>query len=157
MPRIDPWTTLQATESGCLLWQGAKHKQGYGVCRRDGTICKAHRVAWEAEHGAIPDGMVLHHTCHQKNCVNVNHLRLHRIEEGGGVPLGQVAVCRNGHEYVRGGQGCQRCKTLYHAAWVAAHPERVREQRTRYDRKRPSRSKNIKTKDEIRWEAYLNR
>ena len=36
----------------------------------------AHRYAWERVNGPIPDGMLLDHTCWNKSCVNVDHLRL---------------------------------------------------------------------------------
>ena len=36
----------------------------------------AHRWAWEHEHGRIPEGLVIHHVCENKWCVNVDHLQL---------------------------------------------------------------------------------
>jgi HNH endonuclease len=43
---------------------------------RRGRYFYAHRVAWEAEHGPIPEGMVIHHRCETKSCINVEHMEL---------------------------------------------------------------------------------
>lgn len=37
---------------------------------------KAHRFAWAAAHGDIPDGMLVLHKCDNPPCVNVDHLFL---------------------------------------------------------------------------------
>ena len=39
-------------------------------------MVKAHRYAWEQEHGSIPERLVIDHTCWNPSCVNVDHLRL---------------------------------------------------------------------------------
>jgi hypothetical protein len=36
----------------------------------------AHRMAWEASNGPIPDGMILMHTCDNPPCCNPEHLKL---------------------------------------------------------------------------------
>lgn len=55
---------------GCELWMGRTTKSGYG---RDG-LHGAHRVAWEAEYGPVPEGFVLDHLCGVRNCVALHHL-----------------------------------------------------------------------------------
>ena len=61
----------------------------------------AHRAAWTAVHGPIPAGMTIDHTCKNRRCVNVNHLRMltnhenSRRTAGRDWPLGQ---CVNGHD-----------------------------------------------------------
>lgn len=59
---------------GCWLWTAYCDRNGYGVF---GGRAYAHRFAWEALVGTIPDGLQLDHrvTC-PKNCVNPDHLRL---------------------------------------------------------------------------------
>jgi hypothetical protein len=59
--------------SGCYVWQGA-HRRGYGCLRYQGQTFFAHRLAWEAKHGPIPNGMILRHRCNAKSCVNPDHL-----------------------------------------------------------------------------------
>ena len=53
----------------CINWQGLI-SGGYGV--DDGH--SAHRRAWEARYGPVPDGLLIHHICANTACVNVDHL-----------------------------------------------------------------------------------
>ena len=59
----------------CLVWMGSKPK-GYGRIRVNGKLQETHRFSWERTNGPIPDGMLIDHTCHNKACVNIHHLRL---------------------------------------------------------------------------------
>ena len=62
--------------SGCVTWTGALDKIGYGKISVGGrSQHMAHRYAWERANGPIPDGMVIDHLCHNRACVNVEHLR----------------------------------------------------------------------------------
>lgn len=63
-------------DNGCILWTGADCPQGYGKMNVDGRNEYAHRYAWTRVHGPIPDGMQVDHTCHNRLCCNVDHLRL---------------------------------------------------------------------------------
>ena len=69
--------------SGCVVWTGYTNRDGYGVLRVNGRVVKAHRYAWECEHGPIPDGLYVDHACHERSCVNVRHLRLATPQENG--------------------------------------------------------------------------
>ena len=67
------WAKVKKT-SGCWLWIGAK-TSGYGIFRdSDGRTRRAHRIAWEMNHGKIPSGMDLCHKCDVRNCVRDDHL-----------------------------------------------------------------------------------
>ena len=62
--------------SGCVTWTGALDKIGYGKISVGGrSQYMAHRYAWERVNGPIPEGMVIDHLCHNRACVNVEHLR----------------------------------------------------------------------------------
>jgi hypothetical protein len=37
---------------------------------------KAHAVAWAVANGPVPKGMEVDHTCHNRDCIAVEHLRL---------------------------------------------------------------------------------
>lgn len=64
----------KTVESTCTVWVGASNNKGYGVVYLDGRPQLAHRVAYEAQVGPIPDGYVLDHLCRVRNCVRVDHL-----------------------------------------------------------------------------------
>jgi hypothetical protein len=60
-------------ETPCVIWTGAKAR-GYGVRHHDGKMRLVHRLAYEAVHGPIPEGLVIDHLCKVKACYNVAHL-----------------------------------------------------------------------------------
>lgn len=60
----------------CWEWQAARGSSGYGQAwwaPLDRPI-GAHRVAYLLEHGEIPEGMVVMHSCANRLCVNPDHL-----------------------------------------------------------------------------------
>lgn len=62
-------------DTGCLLWTGALLLSGYGAindCR--GRIRTVHRVAWEIEHGPVPEGLFVCHHCDVRSCFEIGHL-----------------------------------------------------------------------------------
>lgn len=70
--------------SDCVLWHRTdvhgypvRYVRGTGYGKKDHKrVAKAHRVAYEEVHGPIPEGMHVHHLCHTKACVNVEHMQL---------------------------------------------------------------------------------
>lgn len=94
------------------------------------TLC--HRAAWVYFHGTqIPDGMTIDHLCHNRQCVNPDHLRLlsnfenARRTSGRDWPIGQ---CANGHpnKYLRlyaGKWACSICRP----EWIETYEERKRQ------------------------------
>jgi HNH endonuclease len=71
----------------CHPWTGGTSDTGYGTFHPvDGTVVLTHRYAWEQEHGPIPEGAHVDHTCHNgtgcpggpscphRRCCNVRHL-----------------------------------------------------------------------------------
>jgi DNA-binding CsgD family transcriptional regulator len=65
----------------CHLWKGSTDLNGYGKLNVGGETRGAHRLAYEWEHGDIPDGLMIDHKCNNKGCVNPDHLRLVTREE----------------------------------------------------------------------------
>jgi hypothetical protein len=66
--------------TGCWLWTAALNNCGYAVLSlgsrkgRTSLIGYAHRIAWELEHGPVPEGLTLDHRCRVRHCVNPAHL-----------------------------------------------------------------------------------
>ncbi len=77
-----------------------------------------HRVAWEAEHGPIPDGLTIDHICRNRRCINVAHLRLLSNVENARMNGNWAKThCVRGHEFTedntyrdkRGHRDCRAC------------------------------------------------
>jgi len=98
-------------ESGCWLWVGAVHRNGYGSVhlskpRRNAV---AHRAVYELLVGPIPQNLDLDHLCRVRCCVNPAHLepvtRKENLERSGSLAaLALIAkrknespVCTKGH------------------------------------------------------------
>lgn len=111
------WSRV-AKADGCWLWTAGTHRSGYGVFSVRKKRIYAHRFAYEALVGAIPDGLVLDHECHNKDadcaggggclhrrCVNPAHLRAvtHRENSLSGKSVWAVNArkthCPQGHPY----------------------------------------------------------
>lgn len=64
------------TPTGCLEWTSYIASHGYPMLNIDGSMRRASRVLWAAAHGAIPDGLLVMHTCDNPACVEIAHLKL---------------------------------------------------------------------------------
>ena len=60
----------------CLLFTGCINKNGYGSFRFNGKTANVHKVSYILHHGDIPDGLVVMHSCDNRNCVEPTHLTL---------------------------------------------------------------------------------
>lgn len=67
------WIKVRPTAT-CWLWAASKDQKGYGYFRINGVLRRAHRVAYEAQFGPIPEGLTLDHLCRVTSCVNPLHL-----------------------------------------------------------------------------------
>jgi hypothetical protein len=82
--RIAKMTTVDS--SGCWNWTGQKFWHGYGRMKiaRGGGVYQAtlaHRVSYEEYKGAIPHGLFVLHSCHNRLCCNPEHLHLGTHED----------------------------------------------------------------------------
>lgn len=115
--------------SSCIEWTGARHSSGYGVKRTPAGLRYVHRLAWEAAHGPIPEGMFVCHHCDNPPCYLVDHLFLgtcadntqDMLAKGREQPWGRAATaCVHGHPFdeanthvsPRGWRVCRTCNRL---------------------------------------------
>lgn len=128
------WSKVNKTET-CWLWTGAGSQSGLGHGRFALTHDKlvgAHRFAYEACIGVIPEGRQLDHLCRNPSCVRPDHLEIVTPHENTMRGLGPAArnarttECRRGHPYDeantyihRGRRYCRQCRKR---RWVSSRP-----------------------------------
>jgi endogenous inhibitor of DNA gyrase (YacG/DUF329 family) len=65
----------RVTEAPCWVWTGGLNRTGYGSIGAayygEGL---AHRYAYRRAKGPIPPGLFVRHLCHNRRCVNAEHL-----------------------------------------------------------------------------------
>jgi hypothetical protein len=139
LARFDEKLTTEQRVDGmtpCRIWNGTLAVNGYGVLGIDGRQVKAHRFAYEAIVGPIPEGLVIDHLCRVRCCVNPDHLE--PVTNGENVLRGVSAPaqharathCLRGHEYTpdntikngAAGRGCRTCKNDRKRSRTAANP-----------------------------------
>lgn len=110
--------------SECIQWWGSVGSNGYGhfgLRNRGGR--QAHRRIYEECFGLIPDGMIVHHECVNRLCINPEHLVLTTFadhpDSGPGVNRA-MTHCHEGHEFTPenthvegdGGRRCRECRKI---------------------------------------------
>jgi hypothetical protein len=127
------WAKAEPAESGCWRWTASLTAAGYGqIALRTATPIVAHKWAYLALVGEVPEGETLDHRCHtddstctggsdcqHRRCVNPAHLE--PVARGENVRRGRRWMtppaersCVNGHPYGaneenRGQSGCRIC------------------------------------------------
>jgi len=127
--RIQKHIDIDHGGRGCWLWCGGLDSRGYGQLGVDGVTLRAHRVAYEAYVGPIPEGLELDHLCRERRCVNPDHLepvtRSVNVRRGLAPEVNAArnlakTHCPHGHPYegdnVRvhpnGGRSCRTCDRI---------------------------------------------
>jgi hypothetical protein len=124
-------------DTGCHNWTGA-NTLGYGSIGISfgGKKQKlsTHRLAYEAERGPIPAGLVLDHLCRNPACCNPDHLEpVTQKENMRRGSFGSRTHCKHGHEYtpentylLARGRQCRECRRLAVAARRKPKPPSIR-------------------------------
>lgn len=95
--------SIPEPNGGCWLWLGTESAT-YGQFWRAGRMHGAHRVAYEALVGPVPDPLELDHKCRVRCCVNPAHLEpvTHLVNVRRGIHRNTAKTrCPAGHPYDR--------------------------------------------------------
>lgn len=61
-------------KTGCIEWNGAITKSGYGHLKLGNKYVYAHRLSFELSGGILPKGYFACHSCDNKKCINPKHI-----------------------------------------------------------------------------------
>lgn len=89
----------------CWNWTSYNHG-GYGIIKINKKNIRAHRMSYEIFVKKIDKNMQINHLCHNRLCINPNHLEeLSHAENGSREKAkhynSQLTHCRRGHEYTK--------------------------------------------------------
>lgn len=118
---------MEKKDNDCWEWRRQKNPvTGYGTSSYKGKNMGAHRVSYILFYGHIPNGLVIHHRCENKICVNPEHLEAIsqsenlRLAGWHGTQHISKTTCPYGHEYtltkenlhgkIRNHRRCKTCE-----------------------------------------------
>ena len=92
------WSKVEKSNE-CWTWTAGKDRHGYGQFHIRRKNWRAHRVSFLIQKGYLPEGMFLDHICHNRACVNPEHLRPVTNKQNG---ENRAGLDRNNSSGVRG-------------------------------------------------------
>ncbi len=113
-------------DDGCWEWQLSLDKDGYGKIHHAKVATRAHRAAYIAFVGPIPDGLETDHLCRVRHCCNPAHMEVvtHRENTLRGTSPSALCArkthCPKGHAYDpqntrlddRNRRNCRACQRI---------------------------------------------
>ena len=132
----------------CIIASGTIDKTtGYIRKSRSNIVKGAHIWAYLDAHGSISKGFHVHHKCHNKVCINPEHLEALSLEQHNAVhtlPMSQetmasLTACKNGHPFdgkTDKQRTCSTCAREANRRWMANNIESERLRKREYARKR---------------------
>jgi hypothetical protein len=146
---------LRPGPGDCVDFTGALDPRGYGQFRAFVRMLMAHRFAWEAINGPVPEGLELDHLCRRTSCCRVDHLEAvtHRENvlrgESPAAIQARKTHCVRGHEFTddntsfdsRQGRRCITCMNDYSRTYYQAYREANRQKQREYDKQRYAANK----------------
>jgi len=58
----------------CLLWNGRRNQDGYGMLDYRGKSERVHVLSYTTFVGPVPEGLQVHHSCNIRHCYEPSHL-----------------------------------------------------------------------------------
>ena len=96
----------KSAPNGCWEWTAGLFATGYGGFQYGGRPVAAHRWAYEALVGPIPEGLELDHLCRNRKCVNPAHMEPVTHKEN--TLRGEGPTAQNAKK-----QACTKCGSPY--------------------------------------------
>jgi hypothetical protein len=112
--------------NGCWVWTKYRDRNGYGRLYVGNRVVLAHRFAYEAFIGPVPNGLPLDHLCRNRACCNPRHAdpvpqvqNLHRSPETVNTINAAKTACPRDHPYdsvntyvdSTGARHCRACRS----------------------------------------------
>ena len=148
----------------CWVWQLSLNGGGYGQGKAPGAarVEQAHRFAYRAFVGAIPNGLHLDHLCRVRACCNPAHLEPVTPAENARRAIPYMVrqrqkCCRRGHELSgdnvlvwKDGRRCRRCFSEWQKLYT--RPERLP---TKKARSHCRKGHELTPENTINWKGFL--